>query len=279
MTDTTFEVVLLGTGSPIPDPLRAGPSTLVKVGGHRFLVDCGRGVLMRAAAAGVGANQLTAVLLTHLHSDHLTDLNDVITTRWVTTFAPTPLVVVGPPGTAEVVDGIRASLRPDVSYRLAHHEDLSWEPPVDVTEVGEGILFDADGVQIVAAATDHRPVQPTVGYRVEHEGRAVVLAGDTVPCPGLDRLCEGAGVLVCTVIRDDLLRSIGIPRLIDVCDYHSTVAQAADTAKRAGVETLVLTHCVPPVAPGGEDEWRSIAAATFDGTIIVAADLDSVRVG
>lgn len=279
MTDAAIEVVLLGTGSPIPDPMRAGPSTLVKVGNHRFLFDCGRGVLMRAAAAGVGANQLTATLLTHLHSDHLTDLNDVITTRWVTTFAPSPLVVVGPPGTGEVVDGIRASLRPDVAYRLAHHEDLNWEPPVEVTELDEGVAFEADGVRIVAAPTDHRPVQPTVGYRVEHAGHAVVLAGDTVPCSGLDRLCEGASVLVCTVIRDDLLRAIGLPRLLDVCDYHSTVAQAADTAKRAGVETLVLTHCVPPVAPGGEDEWRAIAAGTFDGTVVVAADLDSVRVG
>lgn len=279
MTDAAIEVVLLGTGSPIPDPLRAGPSTLVKVGGFSFLIDCGRGVLMRSTAAGVGANQLTAVLLTHLHSDHLTDLNDVITTRWVTTFAPTPLVVFGPPGTVEVVDGIRASLRPDVRYRIAHHDDLNWEPPVEVTELNEGVAFEADGVRIVAAATDHRPVQPTVGYRVEHDGHAVVLAGDTVPCAGLDRLCEGADVLVCTVIRDDLLRAFGLPRLLDVCDYHSTVAQAADTAKRAGVETLVLTHCVPAVPPGGEEEWRAMAAATFDGNIVVAADLDSVRVG
>jgi ribonuclease Z len=274
-----IEVVLLGTGSPIPDPLRAGPSTLVQAGPHRFLVDCGRGVLLRAAAAGSGANQLTAVLLTHLHSDHLTDLNDVITTRWVTTFAPSPLLVIGPPRTGEVVDGIRASLRPDVSYRLAHHADLNWEPPVEVVELTEGVAFEADDVRILAAATDHRPVQPTVGYRIEHDGHAVVCAGDTVPCPGLDRLCEGADALVCTVIRDDLLRAIGLPRLLDVCDYHSTVVQAADTAKRAGVGTLVLTHCVPAVAPGAEEEWRAIAAAIFDGDIVVAADLDRVGIG
>jgi ribonuclease Z len=279
MTDAAIEVVLLGTGSPIPDPMRAGPSTLVEAGGHRFLVDCGRGVLLRTAAVGVGPNQLTATMLTHLHSDHITDLNDVITTRWVTTFAPSPLAVFGPPGTSEVVAGILASLRPDVSYRLAHHDDLGWEPPVEVTELDDGIAFEADGVRVVAAPTDHRPVQPTVGYRFEHAGHAVVLAGDTVPCTGLDRLCEGADALVCTVIRDDLIHAIGLPRLLDVCDYHSTVAQAADTAKRAGVETLVLTHCVPPVAPGAEDEWQAIAAAIFDGTVVVAADLDRVRVG
>ena len=272
-------MVLLGTGSPIPDPNRAGPSTLVSAGGLHFLFDCGRGVLLRSTAAGVGANQLTATLLTHLHSDHLTDLNDVITTRWITTFSPTPLVVIGPPHTGEVVDGIRASLRPDVSYRIAHHDDLNWEPPVEVTELTEGVAFEAGGVRIVAAPTDHRPAQPSVGYRVEHAGHAVVLAGDTVPCAGLDSLCAGADALVCTVIRDDQLRAIGLPRLLDVCDYHSTVEQAADTARRAGVETLVLTHCVPAVAPGAEDEWRAIAAAGFAGTIVVAADLDRVSIG
>ncbi len=276
---SAIEVVLLGTGSPIPDANRAGPSTLVSAGAHHFLFDCGRGVLLRATAAGVGANQLSATLLTHLHSDHLTDLSDVITTRWITTFSPSPLVVIGPPHTGEVVEGIRASLRPDVSYRIAHHEDLSWEPPVEVTELVEGVAFEADGVRIVAAPTDHRPVQPTVGYRVEHGGHSVVLAGDTVPCAGLDSLCAGADALVCTVIRDDQLRAIGLPRLLDVCDYHSTVEQAADTARRARVETLVLTHCVPAVAPGAEDEWRAIAAAGFAGTIVVAADLDRVSIG
>ena len=101
-----IEVTLLGTGSPIPDAQRAGPSTLVRAGGQTFLVDCGRGVLQRAAAVGVGANSLTALLLTHLHSDHIADLGDVLITRWVSSFAPElpPLPIIGPPGTAEVVE-------------------------------------------------------------------------------------------------------------------------------------------------------------------------------
>jgi ribonuclease Z len=231
------------------------------------------------AATGIGAGQLTAMLLTHLHSDHLTDLSDVITTRWITSFTPSPLRVLGPPGTQQVVDGILASLRPDISYRLAHHDDLSWEPGVDVTELTDGVGYADGDVRVVVAPTDHRPVAPTVGYRIERAGQSVVLAGDTVPCEGLDRLAAGADVLVCTVIRDDLLRAIGLPRLVDVCDYHSTVVQAAEVAKRAGVGTLVLTHCVPPIREGGEEEWRSLAAAVYDGVIVVAADLDRVAVG
>lgn len=274
-----IEITLLGTGSPLVDPLRAGPATLVRAGGATLLFDCGRGVLMRAAAAGTAAGQLSALLLTHLHSDHITDLNDVITSRWVTSFEPAPLRLLGPPGTAEVVDGLLAFLAPDISYRLDHHEDLSWAPPVEVAEAVEGVVFDEGGVRVIAAPTDHRPVHPTVGYRVEHDGVAVVLAGDTVPCDGLDRLCAGADALVHTVIRADLVEAVPLQRLQDILDYHSSVEQAAQTATRGGVGTLVLTHYVPPMQPGTEDEWRARAAAHFDGTVELGDDLHVVRVG
>src|SRR6478735_233973 len=135
-----IEVTLLGTGSPMVDPRRAGPSTLVRAGGQTFLVDCGRGVLMRAAAVGVGAANISAVLLTHLHSDHITDLSDVITTRWVMSFTPAPLIVVGPVGTRQLVDDLLAALAPDISYRIAHHADLERPPQIDVIEVTDGAV-------------------------------------------------------------------------------------------------------------------------------------------
>ena len=273
-----IEVVLLGTGSPLPDPLRAGPSTLVRAGGATLLVDCGRGVLMRAAAMGVGANSLSALLLTHLHSDHITDLGDVITTRWVSTFTSTPLTIVGPPGTRAVVDATLASLGNDIGYRLAHHDDLNEPPAVEVHEVTEGPAWSSDTVTVVAAPTDHRPVAPTIGFRVEHAGASVVLAGDTVPCPSLDGLAAGADALVHTVIRKDLLSRMGVPRLDDVCDYHSSVEEAASTAARAGVGTLVLTHYVPGLVPGQESAWRDLAATEFAGRIELGDDLHRVEV-
>ncbi len=274
-----LEVVTLGTGSPLPDPNRAGPATLVRAAGASLLVDCGRGVLMRMAAAATGAPQLDAVLVTHLHSDHLTDLNDLITTRWVMSFGPvSPLRIAGPPGIRAVVDGLLASLASDVSYRLEHHDDLAEPPAVDVTEHTGGPVLEVGDVTVTAAPTDHRPAAPSIAFRIEHGGHAVVVAGDTVPCDGLDRLCAGADVLVHTVIRDDLIRSLPVPRLQDVCDYHSTVEQAAATAERAGVRTLVLTHCVPAVAPGAGDEWKALATTAFGGEVVLADDLTTVPV-
>ena len=273
-----IEITLLGTGSPLVDPQRGGPATLVRAGGTTLLFDCGRAVLMRAAAVGATANQLAALVLTHLHSDHITDLNDVITSRWVTTFEPSPLRILGPPGTATVVDGLLGSLAPDISYRIAHHDDLTWEPPVAVHEGLDGVVFEEGGVRIVAAPTDHRPVHPSVGYRVEHDGASVVIAGDTVPCAGLDSLCAGADALVHTVIREDLVRQVPVARLQDILDYHSSVEQAAQTATRGGVGTLVLTHYVPPMQPGTEEEWRALAAAHFSGSIELGDDLHRIEV-
>lgn len=284
MTVLMIDVTLLGTGSPMIDPNRAGPSTLVSAGDSRFLVDCGRGVLMRAAAAGVGAADLTALLLTHLHSDHITDLSDVITTRWVTTFVPTPLPIIGPPGTKAVVEATLAALAPDISYRIAHHADITEPPSVRVQEVAAGEVWniagqDPVGVRISVAPTDHRPVEPTIAFRIEHGGAAVVLAGDTVPCASLDDLALGADALVHTVIRKDLVERSPSQRLRDILDYHSSVEQAAATAARAGVGTLVLTHYVPPLIPGQEDQWRALAAADFGGRVELGSDLLRVSVG
>jgi ribonuclease Z len=271
-----MQITLLGTGSPIPDPNRAGPSTLVRCDGVILLADCGRAVLMRLAAAGVLPPMLHAVLVTHLHSDHLTDLNDLITTQWVLSGEPSTLRLFGPPGLREIVDATLGALAADIRYRVTHHDDLTWEPIVEVTEVTPGDRLEVGSAQLRVGATDHRPVEPTVAYRVEDDGHSVVLGGDGVPCEGLDELCTDADVYVQTVIRDDLVRMVPNARFQDIVDYHSSVEDAARTAARAGVGTLVLTHYVPPMAPDQADDWRALAAAHFTGEIVLGDDLTTV---
>lgn len=276
----TIDVTLLGTGSPMVDPNRAGPATLVQAGGEHYLVDCGRGVLMRLAAAGVPANQLTALCITHLHSDHITDLNDVITSMWITTFEPTPLRIIGPPGTRETVGHVVASLGPDIGYRIAHHDDLSEGPLLEVVE-SDGVGtpdVSVGSVQVTTGPTDHRPVEPSIAFRFDHDGVGVVAAGDTVPCAGLDELSVGAQALVHTAIRKDIIAELPIPRLVDTLDYHSSPAEAAQTAERAGMNTLVLTHYVPAIPPGGGDDWRALAAQHFSGRVELGDDLHQITI-
>ena len=270
-----MRITLLGTGSPLPDPVRAGPATLVQGGEARILFDCGRGVVTRLAGAGTLPMMLSGVVLTHLHSDHVCDLSDVITTHWVMSAPGPALRIVGPVGTRELVDRTLAMLATDIGYRVGHHADLAEGPVPEVLEVEAGDRFELGGLTVTVGATDHRPVAPTVGYRVDDGSEQVVIAGDGVPCATLDGLVAGATAYVQTVIRDDLVRLVPNPRFQDILDYHSTVAQAADTARRAGVEVLVLTHYVPAIAPGAEDEWRQQASG-FAGLVVMGDDLTSV---
>ena len=152
---------------------------------------------MRLAAAGVHPGQLHQVFLTHLHSDHVTDFNDLVTTRWAAWPVLSPLPVTGPIGTAAFAERTIDMLSDDIGYRIAHHDDLNEPPRCDVNEVAIGQAFESEGVRVASAPTDHRPVAPTLGYRVEHEGKSIVLAGDTVPCATLDVLCARMPTSTC----------------------------------------------------------------------------------
>jgi ribonuclease Z len=280
-----MKITLLGTGSPIPDPLRAGPCTLVQAGGENVMVDCGRGALMRLLAAGVFPGMVSTCLVTHLHSDHITDLNDLVTTRWVMMPVNVPLRVIGPTGIRAVVDAMLQMLAPDQQYRHDHHDDLRAGGPltVNVEEVQPGDSFTVGAISGAVHETDHRPVRPSIGFRLECAGKVVALAGDTVPCAGVDEMCRGADAYVQTVIRHDLVAALAdaLPngqRMRDILDYHSSVEQAAQTATRAGVKNLVLTHYVPPMAPGQEADWMAHATAHFDGPVILGPDLTSIDV-
>jgi ribonuclease Z len=165
-------------------------------------------------------------------------------------------------------------LSDDIGYRRAHHDDLTWDPACDVLEVADGVVEDDGSLRIIAATTDHAPVHPTVAYRIEADGASIVIGGDSVPCAGLDRLCEGADVYVQTVLRRALVEAVPSTRFRDILGYHSSIEDAAATARRAGVGTLVLTHMIPAPWPGTEHEWADEAAAIFDGEVVVAQDLD-----
>ena len=229
----------------------------MRAGGQTFLVDCGRGVLQRAAAVGVGANALTALLLTHLHSDHIADLGDVLITRWITTFdpGPPPLPIIGPPGTAEVVEATLKAFGHDIGYRIAHHADLT---DAAAGRGARGAPTAWCGTATASRITVGAHRSPTRRRRPSGSASSTTArrwCWPATPCRARasTQLAAGAGALVHTVIRKDLVDAMPMQRIRDICDYHSSVEQAAETAARAGVGILVLTHYVPAhrARPGG----------------------------
>jgi ribonuclease BN (tRNA processing enzyme) len=186
-----------------------------------------------------------------------------------------------------------------MSSFLRSHQPIAWAWVPLTAVLLSGALYDGSaagwtraGGAVLLAALLHRMYvgneyvkrgDPALAWlaarggheRVEQPG--VVIGGDGVPCASLDELCRGADGYVQTVLRDDLVRMVPNARFQDILDYHSTVADAARTAARAGVRTLVLTHYVPSLQPGQEDLWRALATEHFAGSVVLGDDLTTVE--
>jgi ribonuclease Z len=268
-----LRVVVCGTASPIPNAERAGPCAAVIADGKIWMVDVGGGGWRNLILWHLPGDHLTAVLLTHFHSDHIEDLGEVNVESWVAG-RPEALPVYGGPGVADVVDGFLAAYAHDTSYRVAHHGAEMLPPDREkmiphVIEAAAGVplhegqtavALDQDGMKITAIGVNHAPVSPAYAYRFDYAGRSVVISGDTKASPAFATAVAGVDVMVHEAQADELLRQAqgimtarGIPRLAkllgDIQSYHTTPEQAARIANQAGAKLLVLTHLTPPL-PG-----------------------------
>ena len=266
-----MQVVLLGTGFPRPDPERAGPAAAVVVGEKVFVVDAGRGVVLRLAAAELPLKSVRAVFLTHLHSDHTAGLPDLFNTSWqFGRYAPFQLY--GPKGTKKLADGMLKFFAEDIHIR----RDLMEKHPgagatIQTHIVREGVVYQDGDVKVTAFTVDHKPVEPAFGYRFDARSRSIVISGDTRPSDNLVRFAQGADVLVHEAILPEYLDTVDSPEVASrLKSYHTTPEEAGQIAQRAGVKLLVLTHLVPGK---DEDAFRERAAKHFKGKIVVGRDL------
>lgn len=291
-----FEIVFLGTGSPLPNADRCGAGNVVVAGDTHVLVDCGWGAARRLVPAGVRPASIDVAIFTHMHTDHMTDVPDFLFQRW-TGGASTPLRVFGPEGTQEMIDGFLLALRRDIGFRKAHHGDKLHPDgiTVQVTEVpatGEPLPFlAAGGLSFESFEVDHFPVVPAFGYRARFDGRSAVLSGDTSFCETLATAAEGADMLVCEAMNAAMLQQvIGLLRfagrsreaglLEDVPSYHMPTEDVARLAAQAGVGEVVLSHLIPPIPNDTERETDFMAGmnATYGGRVRVARDMQRIEV-
>ena len=275
----TATVILLGTGMPYPDPSAQGPATAVTVGDRLFLFDAGAGVVrqMNAAKLPVRGGPVTAVFLTHLHSDHTLGLADVIFTSWVMG-RRRPLPIIGPPGTRAMVDHLTAAYTEDIEVRTRGLErgiPDGWR--TRVREVTGGVVYDSAGVRILAVPVEHGSWKHAFGFRIEAPGKVIVLSGDTRPSAALERAAAGADLLVHEAYPGVRLKPEDRPGGDLWPQYmrafHASDEEVGRLAARAGVKQLVLHHLV---RMGGTDAelLEGVRRGGYLGPAVIGKDLD-----
>ena len=268
-------VVMLGTGTPRPNPDRSGAATAIVVGDRAYLVDFGPGVVRRAAAAaakGFSALEPTKIavaFLTHHHSDHTVGYPDLLLMPWV--FGRKELDVYGPEGTEEMTQHLLMAYRRDIENRtrgLQHAAPLV----VRAHDVQPGVVYKDDRVTVKAFAVKHGDWTQAFGYRFETPDRVIVISGDTSPSDEVVANCQPCDVL----IHEVQLTSYNVESVPDWpayrARYHTTTAQLAELANRAKAGLLVAYHNA-----AGEDGLRDILQQiqrAYRGKVVVARDLD-----
>jgi ribonuclease BN (tRNA processing enzyme) len=271
------QVILLGTGTPYPDPHASGPATAVTVGKRVFLFDAGAGVMRQVNAAGLPISGPEAVFITHLHSDHTLGYPDLILTSWIMRRTK-PLEVYGPPGLKRMTRLLLEAFSEDIAIRT---NGLERETPgayrVNVHEIYENVVYQRDGVRVTAIPVPHGSWKEAYAYRIDTPDRSIVISGDTRPSNALIALAKDVDVLVhevyiaARVAPEDRPGGDYWPQYMR--EFHTSEIELGAIAARAKPKLLVLTHII---RFGGTDEelLAGIRKSGFAGRVVVGKDLE-----
>jgi ribonuclease Z len=281
-----LKVTLLGTGSPIPVMERFGPSALVEAGSEKLLVDCGRGVSLRLWQLHIPLGAVTAIFLTHLHSDHIVGIPDL----WLTGWLPPPFghrtgafQIWGPAGTKDLMANLQKAFATDIRFRTT-----DGIPPQGIAilahDIAQGIVYEKNGVKVTAFEVDHATARPAFGYRIEYGGRSVVFSGDTRVSENLIRFSKGADLLVHEVAwaRAELQRKSEAARII--LGLHTTPEEAGTVFARVKPRLAVYSHVVLVTTDSAFTEPTSadvlkLTRKTYDGPLEMGEDLMTISLG
>jgi ribonuclease BN (tRNA processing enzyme) len=273
------KVILLGTGTPIPDPASSGPCVAVVVNGQAYLFDAGAGVVRRAEAAaekfGIAALQatnLTRLFFTHLHSDHTLGYPDVILTPWIVG-RRLPLEVYGPEGLAAMTEHLKQSYAEDIQIRTEGLEGLSGRKlALNVHEISAGFVYRDANVTVRAIPVAHGSWRHAFGFAIDAAGRLIVISGDTSPSESIVEACRGCDVLVHEVYSADRFDAVYGRSGQYHTAFHTSTRQLAELAAKSKPKLLVLYHQLYFGPREGVDLEKEVRRS-YSGAVVSGRDL------
>ena len=255
--EDTLKVVICGSRSPLPSPGRAESCVLVEAGDDIYIFDLGNGSVNNLTQYQLQWPNVKAVLITHMHSDHMADLPDAHLQSWIQG-RNSPLKVYGPEGINLVTKGFELAYSADYQYRNEHHGDdmlpmsIAGFNAIQIIN-NQFIPNDTPGLEILPFVVDHYPVNSAFGFKISYKDRTVVISGDTIHDGSVQKYSQDVDLLVHSAISIDIverMRGIApIPQmdkiLFDIQDYHTSIEEAGEIARDANVEHLLIYHSIP----------------------------------
>jgi len=253
----SLKVVVCGSRSPLPSPGRAESCVLVEAGNDIYIFDLGNGSVNNLTQYQIPWPNVKAVLITHMHSDHMADLPDAHLQSWIQG-RTAPLKVYGPEGINLVTKGFELAYSADYQYRSDHHGDDMLPMSIagfDAIQITDNQLIpnDTPGLEILPFVVDHYPVNSAFGFKISYKGRTVVISGDTIHDGSVQKYSKDVDLLIHSAISIDIVERMRgfapIPQmdkiLFDIQDYHTTIKEAGEISRDANVKHLLIYHSIP----------------------------------
>ena len=272
------QIVMLGTGTPVANPDRSGPAVAIVVNGMPYLVDCGPGVVRRAAAAyragieGLKVTNLKRLFLTHLHSDHTLGYPDLLFTPWVLG-RDEPVAVYGPPGIKAMTDHLVSAYQEDIRIRIDGLEPANLTGyQAEVHEIEPGVVYADANVTVRAFPVIHGSWAHAFGFRFETGDCTIVLSGDTRPTPTLIDNARGCDVLIHEVYSQAGFEGRSPEWKRYHASFHTSSRELGEIAGEVRPGLLILYHQL--FWGTTEAELLNEIREVYDGPVISAHDLD-----